>query len=80
MRHVHTAAIAALALLFHTGTIQAQGFQWSTTGGAVGISNSYLGAMDIARDPLGNLYLFNDANTAQQCQGIRCSPWAEAEA
>ena len=74
MRNVHTAPIAALALLFHTGTIQAQGFQWSTTGGAAGISNSYLGAMDIARDPSGNLYLFNDANTAQQCQGDTVQP------
>lgn len=74
MRHLHPVLATALTLLLHPGNANAQGFQWSTTGGAAGISNSYMGAMDIARDPSGDLYLFNDANTAQQCQGDTVQP------
>ncbi|MBL8002706.1 MAG: T9SS type A sorting domain-containing protein [Flavobacteriales bacterium] len=66
--------LVLIASPFICADVNAQGFQWSTTGGAAGISNSYLGAMDIARDPSGNLYLFNDANTTQQCQGITAQP------
>jgi len=47
----------------------AQHFEWSTSGGYVGVPNAFSGATDIARDPAGNLYLFNDGNLAQQCQG-----------
>lgn len=52
----------------------AQGFGWATSGGAAGLSNSFSGALDLARDPQGNLFLFNDANTAQQCQGDTVQP------
>lgn len=58
-----------LPFLFITVFSYAQDFEWSTSGGYVGITNSYSGAHDIARDPSGNIYLFNDANLAQQCQG-----------
>lgn len=74
MRHLHPVLATAFTLLLHPGNANAQGFQWSTTGGAAGISNSFMGAMDIARDPAGDLYLFNDANTAQQCQGDTVQP------
>jgi hypothetical protein len=58
-----------LALLFNTALSYAQDFEWSTSGGYVGITNSYNGAFDMARDKNGNIFLFNDANLAQQCQG-----------
>ncbi len=47
----------------------AQHFEWSTSGGYVGVPNAFSGAIDIARDPAGNLYIYNDGNLAQQCQG-----------
>ncbi len=46
-----------------------QGFEWSTGGGYVGVVNSFNGAIDIARDINGNIYVFNDGNRAQVCQG-----------
>lgn len=52
----------------------AQGFQWASSGGVTGIANSFSGALDLARDPQGNLFLFNDGNTPQQCQGDTVFP------
>lgn len=63
-----------LALLLNTLTAQAQGYTWTSSGGVAGIANSFSGALDLARDPQGNLYLFNDGNTPQQCQGDTVSP------
>jgi hypothetical protein len=71
----------ALSLLLMTmaGTfvpqqLSAQGYTWTSSGGVVGIANSFSGALDLARDPQGNLFLFNDGNTPQQCQGVTVSP------
>lgn len=52
----------------------AQRFNWATSGGYAGITNSFLGAVDIARDPQGNIYTMDYANGAQQCQGDTISP------
>jgi hypothetical protein len=52
----------------------AQGYTWVSSGGAAGINNSFSGALDLARDAEGNLFLFNDGNTPQQCQGDTVSP------
>jgi hypothetical protein len=52
----------------------AQGFNWASSGGVSGIANSFSGALDLARDPQGNLFLFNDGNTPQQCQGDTVFP------
>lgn len=52
----------------------AQGFNWASSGGYAGIANSFSGALDLARDQQGNLFLFNDGNGAQQCQGDTVQP------
>ena len=52
----------------------AQGYTWASSGGSAGAGNSFSGALDLARDPQGNLYLFNDGNTPQQCQGDTVFP------
>ncbi|MBK8226552.1 MAG: T9SS type A sorting domain-containing protein [Flavobacteriales bacterium] len=54
--------------------VSAQGFTWASSGGYAGIANSFSGALDLARDPQGNLFLFNDGNGAQQCQGDTVQP------
>jgi hypothetical protein len=71
----------ALSLLLMTmaGTfgpqqLSAQGYTWTSSGGAAGVANSFSGALDLARDPQGNLFLFNDGNTPQQCQGDTIQP------
>lgn len=46
-----------------------QRFDWATSGGYVGIVNSYNGAIDIAKDPQGNVYTMDFGNGQQQCQG-----------
>ncbi len=61
--------VLLLCCVFVFFTSQAQDFEWSTSGGYISTANSYNGAFDIARDPAGNMYLFNDANLPQQCQG-----------
>jgi len=61
-----------ITLLLTVITVQslfAQRFDWATTGGAAGIANSFGGAIDIARDPQGNIYTVDYGNHAQQCQG-----------
>lgn len=47
----------------------AQRFNWATSGGYVGIANSFNGAIDIAVDPQGNIYTMDFGNGLQQCQG-----------
>lgn len=69
-----TQLTALAACLFLAGESNAQGYNWATSGGAAGLSNSFSGALDLARDPQGNLFLFNDGNTTQQCQGDTVSP------
>ncbi|MBX2980034.1 MAG: T9SS type A sorting domain-containing protein [Flavobacteriales bacterium] len=54
--------------------LNAQGFEWASSGGSAGPGNSFSGALDLARDPQGNLFLFNDGNTPQQCQGDTVFP------
>jgi len=46
----------------------AQLFDWVSTGGYVGVANSYHGTVDIARDSQGNLYTMDIGNAPQQCQ------------
>lgn len=46
----------------------AQRFDWATNGGYAGVANSYLGAVDIAVDPDGNVYTLDFANGSQICQ------------
>ena len=62
-------ALLAVQALF------AQRFDWATTGGASGIANSFGGALDIARDPQGNIYTVDFSNHAQQCQGDTLQPF-----
>ncbi|MFN3874621.1 MAG: T9SS type A sorting domain-containing protein [Flavobacteriales bacterium] len=74
MRIITLATIVLLSsTLFAVRTV-AQQFDWEASGGAAGLSNSFSGALDLARDPEGNLFLFNDANTDQQCQGDTVVP------
>jgi hypothetical protein len=61
--------LSLLIMVTSMNGLRAQHFEWSTSGGYVGVPNAFSGATDIARDPAGNLYLFNDGNLAQQCQG-----------
>jgi len=67
----------AISLILAVITIQslfAQRFNWAATGGAAGIANSFYGAVDIARDPQGNIYTMDYSNHAQQCQGDTLQP------
>jgi len=65
-----------LILTFITAqSLFAQRFDWATTGGAAGIANSFFGAIDIARDPQGNIYTMDYSNHAQQCQGDTLRPF-----
>lgn len=47
-----------------------QRFNWSTSAGYPGVSNSYLGAVDMATDEDGNVYVFDYANLPQVSQGV----------
>lgn len=68
--------VLTLILTFITvQSLFAQRFDWATTGGAAGIANSFYGAVDIARDPQGNIYTFDYSNHAQQCQGDTLQPF-----
>ncbi len=64
-----------LLSFFFTIVSHAQRFDWVTTGGASGIVNSFAGAVDIARDPQGNIYTIDFSNHAQQCQGDTLTPF-----
>lgn len=49
--------------------LHAQRFDWVSTGGYAFTANSFVGAVDIARDSKGNLYTIDLGNGAMQCQG-----------
>lgn len=55
-------------------TTYAQRFNWATSGGYVGIANSLNGAIDIAKDPQGNVYTMDFGNGRMQCQGDTIDP------
>jgi hypothetical protein len=63
-----------LCILVVSSQLYSQRFDWATTGGATGIANSFNGAIDIARDPQGNIYTMDNSNHAQQCQGDTLQP------
>lgn len=71
----HARLLVTLFLLLLTNLyVSAQGFTWASSGGVAGTANGFSGALDLARDPQGNLFLFNDGNTPQQCQGDTVFP------
>jgi hypothetical protein len=65
--------LVGLVVIFRL-SVFAQHFEWSTSGGYVGVANSFDGAFDIARDLNGNLYILNNGNQDQQCQGDTIQP------
>jgi hypothetical protein len=67
--------LLVLIILVFSNQLFSQRFDWATTGGATGIANSFYGAVDIARDPQGNIYTFDYSNHAQQCQGDTLQPY-----
>jgi len=67
--------LLVLLILVLSNQLFSQRFDWATTGGATGIANSFYGAVDIARDPQGNIYTFDYSNHAQQCQGDTLQPY-----
>lgn len=74
MANVITPLMILMCSLLTGLQANAQGYTWVSSGGAAGINNSFSGALDLARDAEGNLFLFNDGNTPQQCQGDTVSP------
>lgn len=54
----------------------AQRFDWATSGGYSGVANSFLGAIDIAIDPDGNVYTMDSGNGQQICQGVTSEPYS----
>lgn len=74
MHRILTQLTFVATCLLITARAGAQGFTWATSGGAPGVANSFSGALDLARDPDGNIFLFNDGNTPQQCQGDTVLP------
>jgi hypothetical protein len=68
--------IAFLLTVLTVQTIYAQRFDWATSGGYSGIANSFLGAVDIAIDPDGNVYTMDSGNGQQICQGLTAEPYA----
>jgi hypothetical protein len=74
MNHRTNLLMLAMTCAFVPQLLNAQGYSWTSSGGVVGIANSFSGALDLARDPQGNLFLFNDGNTPQQCQGDTVFP------
>ncbi len=58
-----------LFIVISVTSLWAQRFNWATSGGYVGIANSLNGAIDIAKDPQGNVYTMDFGNGAMQCQG-----------
>lgn len=54
--------------------LQAQRFDWVSTGGYSGVANSFNGAITTVRDSQGNLYIIDSANGQQICQGITANP------
>lgn len=56
--------------VFIVGLCNAQRFNWSTSAGYPGVANSYVGAIDMATDEDGNVYVMDYANLPQVCQGV----------
>jgi len=69
-------SLISIVILFQQ--VAAQRFDWATSGGYSGISNSYNGAIDIALDQQGNVYTMDIANGQQQCQGITADPYSSS--
>jgi hypothetical protein len=67
---------AFILILISVQSLFAQRFSWATSGGYAGIANSFNGAIDIARDPEGNIYTMDFGNGNQQCQGDTISPFS----
>lgn len=63
-------------LLLLSAVMQAQRFDWVSTGGYLNGANSFNGAMAIARDSQGNVYTIDSANGQQVCQGITAEPFS----
>ena len=61
-------ALFSLLCLVFIG--HAQRFNWSTSAGYPGVANSYAGAVDMATDIEGNVYVFDYANLPQVSQGV----------
>ena len=74
MNHRKTLLMLAIVCTVVPHHLEAQGYTWASSGGSAGAGNSFSGALDLARDPQGNLFLFNDGNTPQQCQGDTVVP------
>jgi len=68
--------LIAFLLVAVASTSFAQRFSWVATGGAAGLSNSFFGARDIARDSKGNVYSFDHASLKQQTQGDTSSAFS----
>ena len=66
---MRTTTTIILFMLLASNCLFAQRFNWATSGGYVGIANSFNGAIDIAEDPQGNVYTMDFGNGLQQCQG-----------
>lgn len=66
---MRTTTTTILFMLLAANCLFAQRFNWATSGGYVGIANSFNGAIDIAVDPQGNVYTMDFGNGLQQCQG-----------
>lgn len=67
--------ITILIALFAAFFMQAQRFDWVSTGGYLNVANSFNGAMAIARDSQGNIYTIDSANGQQICQGLIAEPF-----
>lgn len=72
MKKITTFLLTVLAIQ----TIFAQRFDWATSGGYSGVANSFLGAIDIALDPDGNVYTMDSGNGQQICQGVTAEPYS----
>lgn len=66
---MRTTTTTILFMLLAANCLFAQRFNWATSGGYVGIANSFNGAIDIAVDHQGNVYTMDFGNGLQQCQG-----------
>jgi len=69
-------ALFFLLTVFSVHTSFAQRFDWATSGGYSGVANSFLGAIDIAIDPDGNIYTMDSGNGQQICQGVTAEPYS----
>lgn len=70
MKHI----FSLIFICFQT-LVFAQRFDWATSGGYQGVANSFLGAVDIAVDPDGNIYTLDFGNGIMACQGQTFDPF-----